>query len=267
MITRQHSALYMLALATKERDYVETLHNELPFVLLPDAIRAYIGPRQAGHFEQTPDGNDCSWMVYPSEETLMLLTKENASEKISHYVAEGYPKCVIGEKTNVDLFDRKNWMHKHYHALRIHMLQDYILDDILRKMIIDPTRRFKDEFVARHNNSLKLNGSELRAQIAEFENLGFIKLVGAVYERTGVLLDADWFDENVYKALLMAYPKDLAENTYRFIKFSDELDERIKAHNFEISDEEKAKLTMVDNLEDVLDALYSDAYLYTFSEI
>ena len=133
MITKQHTALYFLALTAKRKEgdsYVkcyEELHEGLAWVLLPDAIRAYIGPRQAGHFEKLPNGTDTSWMKYPAPEVLKSLTKESAQSEIKFHLADGYPKCVIGEQTDVGLFDQKNWNHKFYHELRIHMLQDYML--------------------------------------------------------------------------------------------------------------------------------------------
>lgn len=268
MITKQHSSIYFLALSHKrsnesEESMYAELHKNLPWVLLPDAIRAYIGPRQAGHFEQLPDGTDVSWMRYPSPEVLKNLTKETAANEVEFYVAEGYPKCVIGEQTDIDAFDKKNWNHRYYHELRIHMLQDMVLDDLLRMRIIHPDLRFNDQFKVWHNPKLVLTGQELRQQVAKFEEYGFIRLVGTVYERTGTLLNRQWFDEHVLKALLDVYPEDLARKTYKFMDISDEVNEKINNLDFSIDESLKAELTMVDDLDDVLDELHAGAYVLT----
>lgn len=272
MITKQHTALYFLSFVTKrskksEVEFYEELHEKLPWVLLPDAIRAYISARQAGHFETLPNGTDTSWMKFPSPEVLKNLTKESAENEIKFHLATGYPKCVIGEQTDVELFDKKNWDHKYYHELRIHMLQDCMLDAVLRKRMIHHENRFTDQFALRHNPETVLDGKQLREQVALFEEAGFIKLVETIYKRTGILLNRQWFDDHVLPALLKAYPEDLAMNTYKFMKISDEQNERINTLQQSISEEECNAIIITDNLEDVLDELYANAYLYTVEEI
>lgn len=273
MITKQHTALYFLALAVKRKNgdsYVEAyreLHEGLPWVLLPDAIRAYIGPRQAGHFEKLPDGTDTSWMKYPTADVLKSLTKESASSKIEYYLAEGYPKCVIGEQTDVGLFDKKNWDHQYYHELRIHMLQDYTLDYILRNRLVHPDNRFADKFSTWHDSSIVLDGKQLRQQIALFEEAGFMRLVKTIYKNTGILLDANWFEDHVLATLLKAYPEDLAKNTFKYMVMTEEQDRRIKNHEFDLTSEEAEAIVITDKTDDLLDELYADAYLYTADEL
>lgn len=273
MITKQHTALFVMALYDKTRnngvsqEFYQIFKKEVPFVLLPDAIRAYVGPRQAGHFERKPDGTDVSWMKYPNASVLKTLTKENVNEKISYYVADGIPKCAIGEETDIGTFDTKNWDNPHFAFLRIHLVQDYILDAVLREELIDHTNRFEDEFIVRHNRTRKMNGAELRAQVAKFEELGFIKLVGAVYEKTGILMNREWFDTYVLEALKEAYPEDLAANTYKYMGISDEVNNRINAYEFDLTEEERDSVYMADNLDDVLDFMYSRAYLATMDQL
>lgn len=272
MITKQHTAIYALALAINRGIKKETsdesrikfekdLHKEIPWLLLPDAIRAYIGPRQASHFERVP-GSDkdtsVSWMEFPSEEVLKALSKENISEMVSYEVKEGYPGCVIGEDTDIGEFDVRNVKHKHYEALRCHLIQDLYLDECLRKRLINAEKRFADIFVIRHSEKA-IDGKTLRAQVALFEELGFIKLVGMVYEKTGILLNREWFDTHVLESLKEAYPEDLAANTYKYMSISDEVNERINALNFELTAEEKESVILTDDLDRVLNELYGYA--------
>ena len=78
MNTLQHTIIY-LASIIEEGKFDETLFKEnIPYILLPDALRLYIG-REATHFEET------SWMTYPDdirkiskkEETNQLLKFQN----------------------------------------------------------------------------------------------------------------------------------------------------------------------------------------------
>ena len=100
-----------------------------------------------------------------------------------------------------------------------------------------------------------------------FEEAGFLRLVKTVYENTGILLDSKWFEENVLTTLLEVYPEDLARNTFKYMVMSDEQNQRIQSLQFELTDEERNALIITDKLDDVLDELYADAYLYTADEL
>lgn len=264
MITRQHTAITMMAHGNKGT--LQTFKHEIPWTLLPDAIRAYSGPRQMSHFEQTPDGTDCAWMIFPSETVLRELSKDNFGKAVKSYRPEAYPKCVIGEATDVEMFDVKNYGHSHYHALRMHMIQDIILDNVLRDKLVSVNDRFKDQFTVKWNHQV-IDGATLRKQVAMFENLGFIHLAGKVYESTGKLLTNIWLEENVLQPLKKAYPADLAENTFKYMRLSAEEDARIFSMNFNLTAADKEGFILCDNLEDVLDEMYALAYYHTAREL
>lgn len=263
MITRQHTALTFMAFGSKET--VHSFKHAIPWVLLPDAIRAYSGPRQMSHFEETADGTDTAWMIFPNEMTLRALSKDNFEEKVRFYRPDGYPKCVIGEATSLNTFDVKNYGHPYYHALRMHMIQDIILDNVLRDRLVEVNGRFKDEFRVRWNHQT-IDGATLREQVAMFEKLGFIHLAGKVYERTGHILNQKWFEEYVLEPLKAQYPEDLAENTFKYMRLTEEEDARITAKKFELTAEDKEGFILCDNLEEVLDMMYMEAYYHTVRE-
>lgn len=267
MITLQHSALYLLALNNKRKsNYLKEFMSEIPFVLLPDAIRAYIPERQAGHFEYSPCGRYNSWMRFPSEEEIKKLTFENAREMIDHYIVPDAPKCVIGEVTSIRTFNQKNWGHKHFHSLRIHELQDSVLDYIFRDDMLDVTERFSNRYLIRHSGVV-IDGKTVREQLAMFEEMAFIRLVEIIYQNTGKLLNQGWFERNVLYALLDAYPEDMATNTYRYMQMSKELNERINSKNFALTEEEKAALIITDKFDQLVDEMYSEAYIKTYQEL
>ena len=271
MNTRQHTALFTMQLASKfaynHEEFKRQLRLRLPFVLLPDAICGYVGSRQMSHFEATPDGTDTSWMEFPSTEVLSHLSKDTVEEKVHCYMAKSYSKCVVGEDTKIGKFDHHNYAHQHYHDLRVHIVQDICMDRTMRKNMVSVKQRFEDCYTVHHNHSIVLDGIQLREQIARFEELGFIHLCGKVHESTGMLLDGNWFDQYVLGALIDTYPEDLANSTYRYMKFSKELDKRIKTMDFTITDEEKASVVITDDLIRTLDKLYAEAGWYTYQEI
>lgn len=275
MISIQHVALYYLALhsarsviyANNPSKLLDEFQREVPFVVLPDGIRAYSGPRPVSHFEKTPDGNGVSYMSFPSAGVLKELTKEKFKEEVDFKLAEGYLPCVIGEKTDIREFDRHNFAHQHYHALRIHMFQDAILDEVLREELIDASLRFQDIFTVRHDTSVKMDGKELRKQVAEFERIGFIMLAGIVYERTGVLMNNGWFNTVVEPALQRAYSTELAANTFKYMHLDDETNARINNLQFDLTDEDKALVPMAKDLKNILMDMYTEAYFYTRREL
>lgn len=275
MISIQHVALYYLALNSARNTCYEAdsaklndeFQKEVPFVVLPDAIRAYSGQRPISHFEKTPDGNDVSYMIFPSEEKLKELSKENFMDTVKTKYAKGYLPCVIGEKTDIQEFDRRNFGHKHYHTLRVHMFQDAIIDEVLREELIDASLRFQDIFTIRHDTSIKIDGKELRRQVAEFERIGFIMLAGIVYECTGVIMNNVWFKSVVKPALYVAYPADLAENTFKYMNLDDETDARITNLQFSLTEEDRALVPMAKELDNILIDMYTDAYFYTRREL
>ena len=178
MITRQHSAILFWALVLRvgKDKASKSFKKEIPWAVLPDGIRAYIAPRQASHFEDGIDGRG-AWMRYPSAEVLKDLTRESAKRQIKYYVPDSFPKCVIGEETQLWMFDYTNSEHEHYHALKTHLIQDCILDEVLRENLIEAIMRFQDKFVVRCSGQI-IDGAELRRQVTLFEELGFIHLLG-----------------------------------------------------------------------------------------
>ena len=272
MITLQHSALSLMAIAdlnSSSKDKAqEAFQKQIPWVLLPDAIRMYVGPRQPSHFEDLPDGTDTAWMKFPTGDELAVYKKDALQESVNFYVSPKVPKCVIGEQTNLNEFDIRNYAHPWYHQLRTHLLQDCILDAVLRDDLVDVQDRFEDKFVVRHNRSIVLNGTELRKQVASFEQIGFLHLAGKVAKKCGIILNQQWFEENVHRALLESdYPVELAENTYKFMQIPDEINQRICDLNFELTDEDKDQIVITDNLERTLDEMYATAYFYSVREL
>lgn len=309
MTTKLHTGIYFGALAEimgNGRELYKRLMDEVPFLLLPDAMRSLVSARQPSHFEEKPDGNGNAWMRFPDEKILKGLTKDNVIELVEFEIDSDIPQCAISETIALEGFKSSNRDHPHYRTLRIHLLQDRELDKAVREMY-DIQGRFDDLFVPRYNcsdynlpmtikdvlvetgalealNELGIEeerleklcgvqmrfkrfmtGKEVRSKLGMFQRLGFLVMAGRIYEKFGIKLNRDWFNHYVYTSLMMTYPDDLAQKTFRYMNLEDDIEARINSCNFNLTDEEKASLgpELLAIMYDVLDK----AYEVTFDSI
>jgi len=260
MITLQHSLVTLFGL----RGNVEEFEKQVPYVLIPDAIRRYCGPRVYSHFEESADGKDISYLHFPI--SLKTLTKESM-ENERKYQAKGVTRpCVLGEKTHVEKFEQTNGdlPPVYYAGVKKHLIQDVIFDEFVReKMGLDCSRRFdsmyseeetngKNVGIFTFNRPLKnkdgkalldakgnpifsqetLDGNGVRKLIADIENQGLYVLAYMLHESYGITANQEWFDKHVKGPLDNKYSKDLADGTYQYMKIPDEINKRITEHDW-----------------------------------
>jgi hypothetical protein len=263
MITLQHVALFKMACFEMDS---KSFTAGLPWMLLPDAIRAYTKKRQISHFEQTPDKDDCSWIEFPDPQILPLLNGDNALKYINYrFPAEKYPACAVGEKTKIKVFDAHNYWHPFYKFLRIHLAQDMVFDRFVRSEIMDMSWRFNDQYFVKTSKK-HVTGAEIREIIANIEMAGFLHLAGKVFEKTGILIDQEWFNREVYAVLENSvYPDDLAATTIKYMKIPDKIDEMIKAHSFSAYENLPGMTEEV--FESIVDKMYAQAFNATRHEL
>lgn len=258
MITRQHCALTFMVYAAHRKE-TKVFQEVVPWLLLPDAIRFFSKGRQVSHFEEAITG-EVAYMEFPSAEVLKSLKSESFADSVAMYLPTvGFPQCVIGERTRVDVFDNFNFEHPYYSTLRIHLVQDIALDELVRHKMVDAQGRFSNRFRI-IGSSKCINGKTLRDQIALFESAGFFYLAGKIYKDTGVLLDNDWLEANVHEPLYKAYPEDMAENTWRYIELNEAENERMKSMQFDVTASENAQFIFGRGIEYLLNELYAYAY-------
>lgn len=259
MITLQHSLVTLFGLNGDEKKFEE----QIPFVLIPDAIRRYCGPRPYSHFEETPDGSAISFMHFPL--SLRTLSKENIGNE-RMFLAEGYRPCVIGETTHIEKFEQVNGdlPPLYYAGVKKHLTQDVIFDKFVREGIgLDCSRRFESmyspeettgknigiftfsrpvkdedgEYVRDEEGKIKrepetLDGEGVRKLIAEFENQGLYILAYMIHKTYGITANQEWFDSHVKTALDREYSEDLANGTYQYMRIPEEIDRRITEHDW-----------------------------------
>ena len=81
MITLQHTLVTLLGLRGNERE----LDEEIQYVLLPDAIRRYCGPRQYSHFEKSYDGKEKSKRGRPQEAYFRFPASPSLRPRLRQY--------------------------------------------------------------------------------------------------------------------------------------------------------------------------------------
>ena len=227
MITLQHALTTYLDLRTSNSQNIK-FEEELPYVLLPDAIRMYTGPRQYSHFEMTEDEKDVSWMSYPKGMP-KNLSKELIEQQPRYLSDKIRPSCM-GETTNIQAFEEHN-QHLNvlqYSGIKRHLIQDSEFDIFIRSFI-DDSQKYDDNFKF---NGEALDGKEVRALIAKIEQEGLYVLSKKIYEQYGITTNQEWFDNNVKNILKDTYHQEMFENTYRYMQIDEHINKLITNHNW-----------------------------------
>ena len=272
MITLQHSLVFLSALTEDGQVDIERFRENIPWVLLPDAIRCYTGNREFSHFEivddlpiDTAEEKDISWIEFP--ENLKNLSKDNLPNM---HLSDGINKAVIGTETIISEFHKHNSKHSRYEALRAHLMQDKLLDIVVRTLI-DCSQKYNDEFTV-VATSEKIDGKELRKRVSAFEKYGFLHFAKKIYEKTGILINQQWFDENVRSSLEKVYSQDMADKTYKYMSIDPEIERRIANKEFDLTAQDISEIGLGDDfssisqptkMEDVFEMLYQKAVAAT----
>lgn len=189
----------------------------------PDAIRMYTKLRQYSHFEKSDDGTDTAYMKFPYS---MKATKDEVERLIqtSGHRLAGKPG-TIGGTTDIELFYAKNRQLERIMAkgAAYHLCQDVTFDKFLRKNV-NCQKKSEDEFAF---NGHLMNGKQFRQWITAVEQQGVYLLAHRLYDRYGITTNQKWLDENVRPALFRHYPKELATNTYSYMKVDPTYDKLI----------------------------------------
>lgn len=220
MITLQHSLCDLIKL----NGSIDKFIKEVSFVLLPDAIRAYLGDRQLSHFEENPDNDDISWYQFPME--YFNLTREKAL-KFPKHLAYISKKSCLGEKSHIEEFLKRNenLPLNIKEGILTHLIQDYFYDMWVRNLI-SFDNKYEPNAVF-YFQGLDYNSDQIRKIIFELEEYGFYLLAHYCYEKYGIITNQEWFDKVVKKALDNEFPKDLVESTYKYMKINQKINEWI----------------------------------------
>lgn len=195
MLSMQHVMVSVMnGHDTDEKEYIAA-------VVFPDAIRAYTKNRELSHFEENPKNGQISYMEFPNhmnvsaDETKMWI--ENHSK-----LADDIERGPIGQKTHIESYREHNQMLKAdnpnmYKGIDDHLKQDIVYDKYIREKI----------------------GPD-RAMIFKDEDHAVYVAAARIYEEQGILRDKQWREEKI-KPILEEKMPELAENTFKYMHFSD----------------------------------------------
>ena len=234
MLTMNHTAVYFLKALrafeeeTKDRNLavknaVEYIDKNVSLLLLPDAIRMY-GPRQQFHFTEHPVTHEVSSVKFNTTPDKLKGIKDAFEADLKADI----PKCVIDEMSHPEVFAEVNptWAETAYAT---HLYQDCAWDKWIREMVFIG-QRFDDKF-SYYKNGREVNGSTFRQELGPLDNVFFQEIAKQIYAEFGVLLNEDWFEKHVYANFLRDYDKELADNTWKYIKLPS-LDENLQLPDF-----------------------------------
>lgn len=241
MITIEHSAELLKAF----KGDVVKFRKAIAYLLVPDAIRRYTGPRPYSHFEMY--NGQTSWMEFPTEDLLKVVNKENIFEYCKgHLIEGGYPKCVIGEETQIDVFEEHN-QHlsgDYYYGIKNHLIQDIAYDNYVRR-VIDCTKRYDDIFVF---NGEQMDGAQMRALVQRISDYDVYLLAKELYEKYGITYNQEFLKENIFTELQRVYSEDLAEGTAKYMNIPENINGWITAHDFSHLNESPVEIASLEQL-------------------
>ena len=179
---------------TDEKEYIAA-------VIFPDAIRAYTKDRELSHFEENPKNGQISYIEFPNH--MDISADETKSWMGNHSkLADDIEKGPLGQKTHIETYREHNQTLKAdnpimYVGIDDHLKQDVVYDKYVRDKIgPDRAAIFKDEDHAIYVAAAK------------------------IYKEQGILCNKQWLEENI-KPILEEKMPDLAENTFKYMHFSD----------------------------------------------
>lgn len=272
METVQHVGLYAWALLNEFKTprgvqkFSEVFSRNIPWVLFLDASESMGEAHKASHFEQFSNG--VAYMQVPSPESV----KESEKLNIPCYIPEGVVSTKVREKIDMDSFWRKNRSHPYRRELGIHLLQDDIINQILKKYIVNTSQAYRDLYYPYTGSAKYMDGKTLQRYIDLWKKKGTLYLVGKILEQTEILMDNNWLEENVLPALQYTFSPSLAEELWRKIRFSEFENSRIKKGGmaFLPTKEECQELETLcdkDFFLGTLDKMYGDAFSATCKAI
>lgn len=199
----------------------------VPYILLPDAMRCFDfgvpNNRVLTHFEVNTKSYRPSGIKFPTKDEIAVLDSEIIA-RLPKVISGDYSyQVAIGDGTSIDQFLYMNHPDNTdvYAGCLIHLLQDMAYDVHIRGAI-DCGSRY------RNGGKFFFGGEEydaksVRKLISDIEEFEFRLLQECLDEEFGIVADKAFFEEYVKKAIYGAYCTKMAETTWRYINFRDDV--------------------------------------------
>ena len=267
-------AMYYWAMADRYLkhlpDYRDYALSGIPWLILPEAISQISTLSKAANFERAiPEySKNYPWMIFPTSEELLYVTKENIERTVKHNIPENnfYSRSTVKERTCIDHFDEYNFSHHSYHDLRCFFLYSCVWDDVLRQMV--NIRQRASEMYYLPDQEEYIDGEELTEMLEQFNWLALIYVVGLFYDKTGILMDEDWFNsvmEGAFKKV--RYPEEMKDCIMKEMKMPEWVSERIENVDFNISEDDNLSVELTQDLAMVFRKMFAEIYERMYMEV
>lgn len=251
-------SIYELALKERLRcksneTFTKRYAADLEFVLLPTTLQSVV-PERAVYFEKdnSVPVKGKNWIVYP--ESTEALKEARELENIPLEIAGG--AGLVGEATDFELFDIKNFSNTHYHQIKSHLL----IRGCYHEFMVGNVDMQAGVYRVKHSGK-KLTEQEFMAEVEKFNQAVILKAAEIMYQKYKISVTSR-------NKLVLDFCRNYAEEIRQYLLtqsvMNDELFSKITVRDFEFGEFDCA---ISGNLEWDVMRFLSKAYNLVYHEI
>lgn len=246
MILAQHIVSSLVASGNN----AEWMKEHIPYVVFPDAVRAFSRIRPYSHFTMSLDGKDISWWKIPIKVNEMTEQIVQDSLKKNAHLGN-YKYNEISNYTDIQTFREHNQhLPKNmFNGIQLHLRQDCMFD-LFIKGTIDCSRNEEDIY---YYKGKRYGNEEIRNIANEIQKISYYILAERAYRKFGLTCNSRWLEESIFPMLKSAFSKDLYEAVIPYITIDKTIDKWISNHDWSHLDEGIVDRGLVELLHDAIE--------------
>lgn len=246
MILAQH---IVSSVITCKND-VEWIKKHIPYVIFPDAVRAFTKMRPYSHFTISLNAKDVTWWKIPTEiDKINELYIQKSIEEYAHLA--DYKNKEISNYIDIHTFRRHNQHlpQNMFNGIQLHLRQD-LMSDLFIKSIIDCSRNNEDIY---YYKGTRYSNRDIRAIADKIQKYSYYILAERAYRKFGLTCNSLWLQEFILPILKEVYSKDLYEAVVPYITIDETIDRWISNHDWSHFENETVDKHLVEILYDAIE--------------
>lgn len=227
MITQEHVLTTVIAankigVSLKEAVKISTKGSQLDF------LRGAGIDRPISHFTKDIDGKQTSWMVIP--ENIKSIDLENWKDVVkSYYFAQNTPNVAFDGEYDIDKFKSLNYNNSDYKWFLVHLKQDAINHEYLKRIFNTSQRR--DDVYFLKTTGEDISPSNLKKQISLLGKQHLFYLLREYFIRTGRKISINDLNEIIMENMDELLNKDLYNKNIKFLPITETEEEVLEQIN------------------------------------
>ena len=132
--------VYASALETKSENFEEKLRRDLPWLIMPNAILHKGVSLKESHSKMSLDQKKITTIVFPEnleKEPVEKVSINMRAKSVDSKEKKETPMTEIFCEINLNEFDKYNWSHPMYCTIRSHLVQDALLQNVIRYKVLN----------------------------------------------------------------------------------------------------------------------------------